>query len=189
MNRVGDRPLTGGGLVLTAAGLLEIALRLGTPGLLAGLALAGFGLGAFTPANNATIMFAAPAGYAGVVSGVLNMTRGMGTALGVALAGALYTAGAGPSAANAAHGLTVSLGALSCIALVVGVALLLGPAAATAAARGRQRDRSWARRLRAGAARTRRRPMLPPSSRATFLGFALGVGGLLVVELVIAWRL
>ena len=48
-----DRLLTGGGLVLTAIGLLVIALRHETTGLLAGLALAGLGLGAFTPANNA----------------------------------------------------------------------------------------------------------------------------------------
>ncbi len=125
LNRVGNRPLTGGGLVLTAAGLLEIALRLGTPGLLTGLALTGFGLGAFTPANNATIMSAAPAGHTGVVSGVLNMTRGMGTALGVALASAIYTTAAGASGANAGHGLTFALASLSCLALAVGLALLL----------------------------------------------------------------
>jgi MFS family permease len=48
LNRIGARPLTAGGLLLTAAGLLEVALRHNSPGLLAGLALAGLGLGAFT---------------------------------------------------------------------------------------------------------------------------------------------
>ena len=130
LNRVGARPLTGGGLLLTAAGLLEIALRHGSTGLLLGLALAGLGLGAFTPANNATIMAASPAGHTGVVSGVLNMTRGIGTALGVALASALYTGAvgnrdSGGGSGAVAHGLTLSLTALGSIALVVGVALLL----------------------------------------------------------------
>ena len=130
LNRVGDRPLTGGGMILTAVGLLEIALWHGTSGLLSGLALAGLGLGAFTPANNATIMSASPPGHAGVVSGVLNMTRGIGTALGVALASAIYIAAAGasgtwPSPDAAAHGLTVALAVLGVTAMLAGVSLLL----------------------------------------------------------------
>ncbi|MGO9976292.1 MAG: hypothetical protein ACLP01_26500 [Solirubrobacteraceae bacterium] len=105
-----------------------VALWHGTAGLLGGLALTGLGLGAFTPANNATIMSASPPGHAGVISGVLNMTRGMGTALGVALAGALYTAAVGPSGvggarAAEAHGLSVTLMTLSVLALAVGLAL------------------------------------------------------------------
>ena len=124
--RLGHRPLTAGGMILTAIGLLAIALSPATPGLLTGLAVAGLGLGAFTPANNATIMSAAPAGHTGVVSGVLNMTRGMGTALGVAVASALYLAAAGASSsADGAHGLTAALGALAGLALAVGLALLL----------------------------------------------------------------
>ena len=115
LNRLGARPLTAGGLLLTAAGLLLIALRHDTFGLLAGLALEGLGLGAFTPANNATIMSAAPNGYAGVVSGMLQMTRGIGTALGVALTSALYIA---------ASDVTTSLATLGAIAFVVGAALV-----------------------------------------------------------------
>jgi MFS family permease len=132
LNRVGARLLTGGGLLLAGAGLLEIALRHDTPGLLTGLALAGLGLGAFTPANNATIMSASPKGHTGVVSGVLNMTRGFGTALGVALASALYLAasgatGAGASPTSAATGLTVAVAALGVIAVAAAVALLRRP--------------------------------------------------------------
>jgi EmrB/QacA subfamily drug resistance transporter len=133
LSRVGDRPLTVGGLILAAAGMLEIAFWHGTAGLFTGLAITGLGLGAFTPANNATIMSASPPGHAGVISGVLNMTRGTGTALGVALAGALYAAAAGLSSADiahasgagAAHGMTVSLAALGALALATGVALLV----------------------------------------------------------------
>lgn len=129
LNRVGARPLTGGGLLVTGAGLLEIALRNDTTGLLIGLALAGLGLGAFTPANNATIMSAAPNGHTGVVGGVLNMTRGFGTALGVALASALYIAGSGATGAgaapeSAARGLTVAGAVFGSIALAGAVALL-----------------------------------------------------------------
>jgi MFS family permease len=49
------------------------------------LALAGLGLGTFTPANNAAIMSAIPARSSGTGGGLVNMTRGLGTALGVAL--------------------------------------------------------------------------------------------------------
>lgn len=133
LSRVGDRPLTAGGLILAAAGMLEIALWHGTTGLFAGLAITGFGLGAFTPANNATIMSASPAGHTGVVSGMLNMTRGIGTALGVAVAGALYTAAAAANGANASRagltaaesGLTLALAVLGLIALATSLALLL----------------------------------------------------------------
>jgi EmrB/QacA subfamily drug resistance transporter len=141
LNRVGSRPLTGGGLLVTGAGVLEIALRHDTTGLLIGLALAGVGLGAFTPANNATIMSASPKGHTGVVSGVLNMTRGFGTALGVAVASALYIAASGAGGAGAppdaaASGLTVALAALGSIALATAVALLLGPETAASGERG-----------------------------------------------------
>ncbi|MGH2886329.1 MAG: MFS transporter, partial [Solirubrobacteraceae bacterium] len=72
------------------------------------------------------------AGHAGVTGGVLNMTRGLGTALGVALAGALFTIGAGVAGAHVAqadtvvvgHGLTAALGALGLVTLATGVALL-----------------------------------------------------------------
>ncbi len=43
------------------------------------------GLGIYTPANNAGIMAALPAGGAAVAGGMVNMTRGIGTALGVAV--------------------------------------------------------------------------------------------------------
>jgi MFS family permease len=125
LDHVGARALTSGGLMLAAAGLIGIAITSDTVGLLTGLALAGAGLGLFTPANNATIMSASPPGHTGVVSGVLNMTRGMGTAIGVALASALYAAASSAGAAGAAHGLTVALAVLGSLALIAGVALMV----------------------------------------------------------------
>ncbi len=134
-SRAGERLLTAGGLIVAGLGLLEIVLWHGAGGLLAGLALTGLGIGAFTPANNASIMGAAPAGRTGLVSGLLNMTRGLGTALGIALAGMLYTATAGVSGADAArasrtaagHGLMGALSGLALASLAVGLALLARP--------------------------------------------------------------
>lgn len=120
LGRVGARRLMVGGLSLAAAGSFAIALSHGTPGLLGGLMLIGVGLGAFIPANNATIMWASPPGHTGVVSGTLNMTRGIGTALGVAVAGAVY------AASGTSNGLAVTLAALGVVALVTSQALRLG---------------------------------------------------------------
>jgi len=49
------------------------------------LALAGLGLGVFVPANNAVIMRTGTASGAGVLGGLVNMARGIGTTLGIAL--------------------------------------------------------------------------------------------------------
>jgi MFS family permease len=123
--------------------MLEIAVRHGTAGLLVGLALAGVGLGAFTPANNAAVMSASPPGHTGVVGGMLNMTRGLGTALGVALTGAVFTAVAGvtganlPQASAAGHGLAAALGVLGVPALITGAALLWRARATEKAPSGR----------------------------------------------------
>ena len=73
------------------------------------LGLLGIGLGTYIPANNAAIMTAIPPGQAAAAGGMVNMARGLGTALGVAVVAlALHTAArlghpaAGPAAAMAA---------------------------------------------------------------------------------------
>ena len=48
------------------------------------LALLGDRPGVFTPANNAQVMAAVPARDAATAGGMVSMTRGLGTALGVA---------------------------------------------------------------------------------------------------------
>lgn len=130
-DRVGARPLTVGGLLLTAAGLTVLALLHGVPARLSGLAIAGAGLGAFTPVNNAAVMAAGPRERAGVLGGLVNMTRTLGAILGVALASLIYTGAterSGPahavSAAAASSGLTITLLALGGLAALAGVALL-----------------------------------------------------------------
>jgi MFS family permease len=76
-----------GGLMAAVAALVAIARAHPTGAALAGLLGAvGIGLGAFTPANNRAIMLAAPAGTSGAAAGLLNMTRGLGTAAGTAIA-------------------------------------------------------------------------------------------------------
>ena len=76
-----------GGLATAVAALLAIAaLHPAGAGLAAWLAVVGLGLGAFTPANNRAIMIATPVGTSGAAAGLLNMTRGLGTAAGTALA-------------------------------------------------------------------------------------------------------
>jgi MFS family permease len=75
---------TGALLVATALAVLTLAPS-SLPVLAIALAVLGLGLGAFTPANNATIMAAVPAHASGTGGGLVNLARGLGTALGVAL--------------------------------------------------------------------------------------------------------
>lgn len=119
--RFGSRAIAATGMLLAGAGVLGVAVVPGTAGLLAGLALTGVGLGAFTPSNNASIMAAAPPGYMGLTGGLLNMTRGAGTALGVAVAGALYGAGTG-------HQFTLAMAVLGAAGLLAGAWLKLDDA-------------------------------------------------------------
>jgi MFS family permease len=80
------------------------------------LALLGLGLGTFTPANNTIVMGAIPARAAGTGGGLVNMTRGLGTALGVALVTlTLYLV---PDVQHAAHLATALLAAVAAGVLV-----------------------------------------------------------------------
>ncbi|HEX4726032.1 MAG TPA: MFS transporter [Pseudonocardiaceae bacterium] len=72
------------GAALSVLGL-AIALPFDTAWLVVGLVVLGVGLGVFTPANNSMIMQSIPNRAAGTGGGLVNMTRALGTALGVAL--------------------------------------------------------------------------------------------------------
>ena len=87
-DRIGARLPTVAGMLLAAAllGCLAVEARDRTVVVLL-LAGIGVGLGAFTPANNAAIMAAVPPQHSGMAGGVLNLTRGLGTSLGVAATG------------------------------------------------------------------------------------------------------
>ncbi|MGH9305210.1 MAG: DHA2 family efflux MFS transporter permease subunit, partial [Acidimicrobiales bacterium] len=124
--RLGARPLTMAGMLLSAAGLGMLAFAHHPLGLvIVALAVLGVGLGLFTPPNNAAIMGSVPRAQAGVASGVLNMTRGMGTAMGLAFASLVFGLVAGSNSAGpdlVAKGLTASaifLGVTALLAMVL----------------------------------------------------------------------
>lgn len=96
------------GSALAAAALAALIPLPFTPAALIPLyALLGLGLGTFTPANNTLVMGAIPARAAGTGGGLVNMTRGLGTALGVALVTlTLYLV---PGPGRAAHWATAVL--------------------------------------------------------------------------------
>ncbi|MGH6656461.1 MAG: MFS transporter [Actinocrinis sp.] len=82
----GDRRRALAGSAIAAAALVGMILVPLTAAWLAPLLAAlGVGLGVFTPANNTLVMTAIPARAAGTGGGLVNMTRALGTALGVAL--------------------------------------------------------------------------------------------------------
>ncbi|HEY3684425.1 MAG TPA: MFS transporter [Streptosporangiaceae bacterium] len=91
------------------------------------LAVMGLGLGVFIPANNTAIMAAVPTRMAATGGGLVNMGRGLGTALGVtAVTLSLHFAG-GAAAAGAAR---PALAALAVLALATGLTVLAMPARA-----------------------------------------------------------
>ncbi|HUY61674.1 MAG TPA: DHA2 family efflux MFS transporter permease subunit [Candidatus Dormibacteraeota bacterium] len=121
-DHLGARPLTVAGMLLAAAAL---ALMAAAPGggvaLLVELGLLGAGLGLFTPPNNAAIMGSAPPHQSGVASGLLNMTRGLGTAMGLSLTGLVFALVAGTTTATSpaavTHGYQAALLFLAVMAL------------------------------------------------------------------------
>lgn len=130
-DRVGVRPLTVTGMLLAGLGLVAIAMTHDDIGMVTGeLALIGLGMGMFTPPNNAAIMGSAPREQSGTAGGLLNMTRGLGTAMGVALSGAVYRWGQVHAAGSGAvrDGAAATMVALAALAVV---------AAALAGLRGR----------------------------------------------------
>jgi MFS family permease len=123
-DRLGARSLTVGGVATVAGGLAALgALRPSTPVFLLLLAVVGIGLGMFTPPNNAAIMSSVPQGQSGLASGVLNMTRGMGTAFGLAFTGLVFDVAGGRSSApsSAAHAFSVTALFLSAVAVIAGI--------------------------------------------------------------------
>ena len=95
-DRTGARPLLLAGMALSTAGLVAMAFAHDSlPVLVVELLATGAGLGLSTAPNNAATMGAIPRTSSGVGSGLLNMARGLGTALGLALTGLVFTAFAG----------------------------------------------------------------------------------------------
>lgn len=128
-HRFGYSPVTMIGLALAAAGLILLG-ALHSVSLLPGLVVLGIGSGLFTPANNASIMAAVDPMESGSASGTLNMTRGLGTALGVSAATLLVHPG------GAGFAFTMYL--FAAIAAVTAVLILSGTSPRAGAASNRR---------------------------------------------------
>jgi EmrB/QacA subfamily drug resistance transporter len=100
-DRVGTGTVARAGALIAAVGFLSLAVSASghepvLPVLGLTLAISGVGLGLFTPANNATLAQSVPVRSVGTVAGLMNLSRGLGTALGVAIAAVVYTAAGDP---------------------------------------------------------------------------------------------
>jgi EmrB/QacA subfamily drug resistance transporter len=136
-DRLGARIPTVTGMVVTSL-LLALLTVTGRSSITVVVLLAGIGvgLGLFTPANNAAIMAAAPREHSGMAGGVLNLTRGLGTALGVAITGLVLGLRHAQRPLASAH--VVTLGFQTCIAALAVLALLAAAIAWFRAPRERQ---------------------------------------------------
>ncbi len=117
------------GMALAALGLVGMGwLRPSAAGFVALLAAVGAGLGLFNSPNNAGIMASVPRDESGLASGLLNMSRGLGTALGLAVTTAVFTTlggdGGTPPQVRRAFSATVIV--LTGAALVAAVIALFG---------------------------------------------------------------
>lgn len=129
-DRVGARLPIVLGMTLGALALAVAALVPGdTVVLLLALAVLGVGLGFSVSPNNAATVGDVPEEHTGVASGVLNMTRSVGTAMGLSITGSVFAsvAGAATSPDLVAAGFRVALWFLVAVALATAVsALFLG---------------------------------------------------------------
>ena len=97
--RHGPRPTILAGLVLLAVGAFGLALATGGSSFwVLGplLSLVGFGAALVAPPMNAAILASVEPALAGIGGGVLNASRQIGTALGVAVFASLFVAGRAP---------------------------------------------------------------------------------------------
>ena len=121
--RLGNRQRGVAGAVTCAFALVMLIFMPMSPGwVVPMLAVAGLGLGIFVPANNAVIMRTAGPGSASVLGGLVNMARGIGTTLGIALMTVcLHLAGPGPAGPpGATAALAVLAAAAAAAALIAG---------------------------------------------------------------------
>lgn len=114
---LGSRRLTASGMALCTLALLAAARYHGSAGVLAGeLGVLGAGLGLFTPANNASVMSSVPRRNAGETSGLLNMSRGLGTSIGLAITSLVLGV-----SATTTHGFVVAMTVLAAVAALTGL--------------------------------------------------------------------
>ncbi len=132
VNRIGERPLTVGGLLLQAAGFGWVALiaepGLGYPAMIAPMLLAGCGASLAMPATQNAVIGAVPPVSIGKASGTFNMLRQLGGAFGVAIAAAVFSATGGYASPEAfSHGFGWAAGTAALLSLGGTVAALWLP--------------------------------------------------------------
>jgi EmrB/QacA subfamily drug resistance transporter len=133
VNRLGERPLVAGGLLLQAIGFVWIALR-ASPALpyieiVVPLIVAGAGVSMAMPAAQNAVLSSVTPAEIGKASGVFNMLRYFGGAFGIALLGAAFaTAGSFNSARTFTAGFVPAVAVAATLSLVGAIAGLWLPA-------------------------------------------------------------
>jgi EmrB/QacA subfamily drug resistance transporter len=123
VNRVGERPLIVGGLLLQAIGMASIALMaspaMAYADMVPALVVAGTGVSMAIPATQSVVMGALAPTEAGKASGTYNMVRQLGGVFGIAILVAVFS-GAGSYASPQAFtdGFRPALGVTAALALV-----------------------------------------------------------------------
>jgi MFS family permease len=130
LQRIAPRWTVGLGLLLIAAGdLMQAGLGTGSTGksLIAGLIVAGVGVGAVLPSLSSAVLAEVPRERSGMAGGALNTFRQLGFALGVAVFGTIFadrvSNGHGRPAAFA-DGLNATLVVASVVALAASALVL-----------------------------------------------------------------
>jgi EmrB/QacA subfamily drug resistance transporter len=138
VNRVGERPLIVGGLVLQAAGFAWIALTarpgLAYPAMVAPMVLAGCGVSMAMPATQNAAIGSVPREAIGKASGTFNTLRQLGGSFGIAILAAVFAATGGFASAQAfSHGFAAATGVAAGMSLAGAAAGLLTPGRRAAA--------------------------------------------------------
>ena len=152
-DRLGPRPPTSIGIVLTlGAFVVGFLLRVDSSWLLPALAMifTGLGTGFFNTANQAALVGSVPREYRGFATGMVQTVFGVGSLLGISLAGLLMTTAFRHYTGTADLAPTPDDPApssqrinVTCLACAVLVALAFA-ASLTAAAHGSRQHRAWA---------------------------------------------
>ncbi len=132
VNRVGERPLIVGGLLLETVGLAWIGLIAAPdrayPAFIAPLIITGTGVSMTLPPLQNAIINAVAVGEIGKASGTLNMFRQLGAAFGVAILAAVFAGfGSFGSAVAFSNGFAKALGVAAILSLLGAIAGLVLP--------------------------------------------------------------
>jgi MFS family permease len=132
VNRVGERPLMVGGLLMQAAGFGWIALiaspGLAYPAMIPPLMLAGCGVSMAMPAVQNSVIGSVPRSAVGKASGAFNTLRQLGGTFGIVILAAVFASTGGYASAQAfSDGFAPAIGVAAGLSLAAAVAGLWTP--------------------------------------------------------------